>query len=228
MWEIEGIIEDSIRFVSESEKSNSDKINLIYNLYQVQNQFDCSFTHFRLMDILQSVGYTKTITLEEHPDYKKNKTFFDELKKKDFEFIYNDVTKGWGKDNLLVGYWNLKDQKIFLDYDSPLWANDKKTILKNLFFYDLAKEIIEMAHHQKNENLVYDWTAFMLNYGVPFFSPELEDEKMITKYIAPIKIIFDSYSYDAYEPIHESLTVEMPPIEWADEKTIQLYEYFNS
>jgi hypothetical protein len=72
MWEIEGLIEYSIRLVDKTERTNEEKIQLIGNLYSVQETYDCSFTNFRVMPILLKTGYTKTIDYKEHPSKKSS------------------------------------------------------------------------------------------------------------------------------------------------------------
>lgn len=67
MWEVESLMEDTIRLLDRSECSAAEKRNLIWHTFQLQNQFDCGFTHFRLMDILLKNGYVQQYDIEHFP-----------------------------------------------------------------------------------------------------------------------------------------------------------------
>lgn len=67
MYEIEGLVEYSIKTLDKSQNKNLNKKTLIWNLYNnVQGSFDCSFTHFRVMDILLKNRFTNTINIQEY------------------------------------------------------------------------------------------------------------------------------------------------------------------
>ncbi|MCS3799507.1 hypothetical protein [Niastella sp. OAS944] len=61
MWEFEALVEEAIKLVDKIDTTNEKKVQLIGNLYAIQEQYDCSFTNFRVMPILLKTGYTKTI-----------------------------------------------------------------------------------------------------------------------------------------------------------------------
>ncbi len=67
--EIEGLIEASIRAVDASVLDAAQKRNALTNLYRVQAGFDCSYTHFRCIDILLRYRATYRIPLSAHPDF---------------------------------------------------------------------------------------------------------------------------------------------------------------
>lgn len=210
MWEIEGLIEYGIRLVDKIEGTNEEKIQLIGNLYSLQEMYDCSFTNFRVMPILLKTGYTKTIDYKEHPNYKGNEDFFEKLLQKDrVEFIYKNIKKEWSEKNKVVAYLEKESRKMYIDYGSPLRKGEPR--LKKMYIYDLGLYLIREAHKLKDKGLVYDWTAYLMKFG----SMELDNEtttaeEMIEKYFKEIKHIWYSYDYSDYKPIAEALTIFTP------------------
>ncbi len=67
--EIEDLIETSVRTVDSSALDATQKRNALVNLYRVQAGFDCSYTHFRCIDILLRLRAAYRIPLSEHPDF---------------------------------------------------------------------------------------------------------------------------------------------------------------
>src|ERR1044072_6119503 len=147
MWEIEALIENSINLVGKTEETNEKKIKLIGNLYALQKQFDCSFTNFRVIDVLLKTGYTKTIPYTEYPDYPGNETFFEALIQKDFiEYIYLDIKEEWSEENDMVAYWNKESGLIYIDYGSTLRKDEGTVEVMNPF--ELGLYLVRAAHKQ--------------------------------------------------------------------------------
>lgn len=215
MWEIESLIEDSINLVDKTDTTNGEKIKLIGSLYAIQKQFDCSFTNFRVMPVLLQTGYTKTIDYTEHPDYEDNKSYFEELiKKDDIIFIYRDIKKKWSSKNRMVAYWDNETRKIYVDHGSPL-RKDKR--LKVMNVYDLGIYLIREANRFENKGLVYEWTAFLLNMGPAWVKGKMTAEEIIDKYFEEIKAIWSGYNYSDYEPLRGSLTIYTNPADDVDD-----------
>lgn len=228
MWEIEALIENAVRLTSASKKDNKSKRSIFWNLYELQGQFDCSFTNFRVMDLLLKMGYTKTISLEKHPEYLKHKTYFEELKTKDFEFINTQVGKKWSADNPTAAYWDKKTGLIYYDLGAPLWEQLEAERPKELALYDLGLDIIKEANEQKNKEGVYNWTAFLINYGFSYFEPKESIELLKENYFKTIKQIYNQYDFSNYEPMHDSLEVMKPPLDWLGQAENEFIKWFHS
>ncbi|WP_106601240.1 hypothetical protein [Chitinophaga ginsengisoli] len=212
MWEIEGLIEYSIHLVDKTEGTNEEKMKIIGNLYAIQQQFDCSFTNFRVMPVLLKTGYTKTIDYTEHPDYKGNESFFEELlEKDDIEYIYRDLKEEWSEENKMVAYLETDTRKIYIDYGSPL--REKEGALEIMNVYDLGLYVIREADKQQDKELVYSWTAFLLKMGPYWLDKNTSVEELINSHFGEIRRIWSSYDYSDYEPISESLTILVNPSE---------------
>lgn len=212
MWEIESLVEEAICLVDKIDTTNEKKMQLIGNLYALQEQYDCSFTNFRLMSILLKTGYTKTIDYTEHPDYKGNEAIFEELlKKKDTEFIYRDIKKKWHRStNEVVGYLDPEEKKIYIDFGSPLRKDEPP--LEKMSSYDLGLYLIREADKLKEKAPVYDWTAYLVAFG-----DDVDSEELIKKYFKEIKKIWSKYDYSDYEPIHACLTLSREALDDDDD-----------
>jgi hypothetical protein len=227
MWEIESLIENSINLVGETEETNEAKIKLIGNLYALQQQFDCSFTNFRVMDVLLKTGYTKTIPYTEYPDYPGNEAFFEALIQKDhIEYIYRDIKEEWSEENEMVAYWEKESRLIYIDYGSPLRKDEGTVEIMNVF--DLGLYLVREAHKRNDKGLVYDLTAFILKTGQYLDNKSTADE-IISKYFEEIRSIWSSYDYSDYEPLHDSLSLAEPTtedLEWYGGEKLKLMRWF--
>lgn len=230
MWEIEGLIEDSVRLVASTNKKNEEKRQLIHNLYLTQNQFDCSFTHFRLMPLLLDASYAKAIELEEYPSYQEHQAYFGELRQQDFAYIHKDITQPWSNENPVYAYWDKNTAKVYYDFSSPLWQQLEKTEKSaDLTPISLVQQIVELAHQKEDKALIYHWSAFAIVYEY-YFYPDIADMKALKNAFLPIKEIFHQYNFEGFEPMHHSFDLEelAGAVEagYFEEKTTELYQWF--
>lgn len=228
MWEIEALIEGAIQIVCKSKKEKKYKRSLIWNLYEIQGQFDCSFTNFRVISLLLETGYTKSISLEEHPLYAEKSSYFKTLKTKKTDFINVKVDEKWAADNPVAAYWDQSTARIYYDLGSPLWEQLEEEKPKELPLYDLGLEIIKEADEQNYENGVYDWTAFLINYGLNYFERTEPIEHLKEKYFKTIKLIFNQYDFSDYDIMHPSLEVMKSPADWLEKEESEFIIWFNS
>lgn len=228
MWEIEALIEDSVRLISQSQKEKERKRLIIWNLYELQAQFDCSFTNFRVMPLLLENAYTKTIPIEAHPDFSSHSTYFETLRTKNFEFINVKIGQSWSADNPTAAYWDKKTNLIYYDLGSPLWEQLEKDKPQDIELYELGLEIIKEAHEQKNKNGVYNWTAFLINYGLNYFQQKESIAVLKEKYFKVIRVIFEQYDFTNHDPMHPSLEVLKTPTDWLGEEENEFIKWFNS
>ncbi|TQM32381.1 hypothetical protein [Nocardia bhagyanarayanae] len=77
---IEDLVEGSIRVLHDHAPVGDRRVrDWIAALYRFHDTYDCSFTHFRVMDILLERGYTFRFPIDEHPEYVERREFFDGL-----------------------------------------------------------------------------------------------------------------------------------------------------
>lgn len=228
MWEIEALIENSVRLISQSEKGKQRKRIIIWNLYEIQSQFDCSFTNFRVMPLLLENAYTKTIQIENYPNFSAHSAYFEMLKTKKFEFVNVKIGKPWGANNPTAAYWDKNTHLIYYDFGSPLWEQLEESKPQDIELYELGLEIIQEAHEQKDRNAVYDWTAFLINYGFNYFEQKEPISVLKEKYFYSIKTILNQYDFTNYDPMHRSLEVMKTTTDWLGEKENEFIKWFNS
>ncbi|WP_158563333.1 tetratricopeptide repeat protein [Chitinophaga silvatica] len=172
MYEAESLVELSVYALDKSEDAELDRRSLIYNLYQLQQQFDTGFTHFRVMDILIKYHYVYTFPITSHPEYAKHKPWFDRLAaEKKFSFIFLSPLEAYDTDNNPVaGYANYdhttQQYILYCDAGSILWEQmvANGTITGNdaiapeeMNIFSVAHEIAELAGEQKDITLLGNW-----------------------------------------------------------------------
>ncbi|MEU5163999.1 hypothetical protein AB0G74_30895 [Streptomyces sp. NPDC020875] len=80
MHEIEDLVADSVRVLDRHAAPDDPHVrDLFAALYRFQNGHDCSFTHFRVMEILLRRRYTYHFAVDRHPDYAERSGYFDTL-----------------------------------------------------------------------------------------------------------------------------------------------------
>lgn len=227
MWEIEALVEESILLVSKSNLTQVKQRDLIWNLYQVQGQFDCSFTNFRVLDTLLTTGYTHTLQLEDYPNYNQHAAKLLEIKEENFAYLYQDLYQPWSRSNPVVAYWDKRSQVVYYDIDSPFYTQLQPTPVPpiSLSLIDTALVMVKLAHEQENKAFVYHWIALTLNNYWLF--GELSNEELIEKYLTEMRQIFSQYDYTHFEPLHESLTMQEAPNEYFEDKANELISWFN-
>ncbi|TPN85192.1 hypothetical protein [Aquimarina algicola] len=224
MYEIEALIENTVRVIDRSNEPDHEKRNLIWNAYTIQNSFDCSFTNFRVIDILLNVNYVQTYNVQDFPLYKEHKDFFDQLNAKNFEWINKVPNEKWSDDNESVAYWDKKSNKIYVDYNSDfytLFPNEKSNEIAPL---DFGLLIIEKSNLQKDKANIYDWTAFMILYLLGWFPSEKTVEELKQNYFIPIKNILHHYNYDDYTPLHRGMDLKVKN-DWISDIQKELLEF---
>lgn len=208
MHEIESLIETTIRVIDKSSESSSQKRNLIWNAYNLQNNFDCSFTHFRLMDILLNNQFAQTFELKEFPLYKDYSDYFDGLNEKNTESISKKPTERWSRDNQSIAYWDKKSNKIYADYGTEFYSLFPDEVPQEIMPLDFGLQIIVESNRQKDRANIYNWTAFMLFYLLGMFPSDKSLEDLKRDYFSSIKSILNQYDYTDYEPLHDGLDLE--------------------
>jgi hypothetical protein len=119
---VESFAEMMVHLVDKSDIDNSEKIDLIYNIYDFHDMWDTGFTKLRVFDILIKTGYFRLFDPSEHPDYEKYKDFFDALPESDEMYIYDNPIAGGTRDEKPTSYW--------FDYSYDAEKDEEKTLNK--------------------------------------------------------------------------------------------------
>lgn len=229
MWEIEALMENTVRLIDKSEFIASKKRNLIWNTYHLQNQFDCSFTHFRLMDLLIKNEYVQQYDISDFPMTSAYPNLFNELSNKDFEWIHENPNEKWSENNLEIAYWDKKSNKIFVDYGSKFYTKYKEENIEEYEPLRLAYLIIKEGSKQKDKSIIYNWTAFMINYLLAWFPTTKLLNELKDEYVIDIKNTFDQFDFTNYKAIHHGLDINNINEDWLEdmsETQKELIQYF--
>lgn len=169
MYQIEDLVEYSIRQLLSASTDRQQLRSDIHYLYEFQNQFDCSFTNFRLLSGLLDCGYILLLDPQEHPLYATKREEFEQMMQRNFD--YTPGPEG--------GYWcgtveNAENEKVTLnkmccDYGSPLWqqlvskdrlSGEAATPLSPLNPYKLVLRIIRGLSPEEDPYLFTNWYSF--------------------------------------------------------------------
>ncbi|MFK7799121.1 MAG: hypothetical protein AB8E82_16835 [Aureispira sp.] len=209
MWEIEALMENTIHLIDKSNAAPNQKRQLIWNTYHLQGYFDCSFTHFRVMDVLLKHNYVQQYAIDEFPPTKQHPEFFQELSNKQFEWIHKRPVQPWSKDNPALAYWDKKHNCIFVDFGTEYYTNYPDEITQELAPLAFGKWVIQEGSRQQDKSIVYDWTAFMIVYLLAYFPPTQTLAQLQEVYFKDIKQVFQQFDYSSYEALHRGLDLEI-------------------
>jgi len=205
MYEVEALIENTVRVIDQSDEPSNQKRNLIWNAYHIQSYFDCSFTHFRLMDILLKNEYVQTFKLKDYPLYSQYPDFFEGLLIKKFGWIQENPVEKWSRSNQAVAYWDKKTSKIYVDYGSRFYTLFPGESHEKIEPLDFGLQMVERAHQQKNKGHIYDWTVFMVSYLLTMMPTGDSLESLKQRYFSAIKHMLGQYNYDNYLPLRPQM-----------------------
>ncbi len=119
---IEDLVADSVRLLDAHYPAGDPRPrDWFAALYRFQEQFDCSFTHFRVMDILLRRRYAYRFALEQHPDYAERRVYFDSLTEFTGLRVFDEESGDFdGYDSWLEdGY--VDPPFLYCDAGSALW-----------------------------------------------------------------------------------------------------------
>ncbi|MDX2823845.1 hypothetical protein PV416_22780 [Streptomyces ipomoeae] len=161
---VEDLVEHSIRLLDSHHPADDRRVrNWIGVLYRVQDQCDCSFTHFRVMDILLRRGFTFRFPPDEHPDYRERKETFDALTGfTALRDVDEDDDSGWLED----GYFDPDPPLVYCDVGSALWhrmvrlgrlTGPDADPLREVPLIDVLQAIAIAGEELGDRTLITDW-----------------------------------------------------------------------
>ncbi|WP_331772789.1 hypothetical protein OG948_55955 (plasmid) [Embleya sp. NBC_00888] len=75
---VEDLVADSVRVLDGHAEAGDPRVRDWFAvLYDFESRHDCSFTRFRVMDILLRRGYTYRFPVDRHPEYAERSAYFD-------------------------------------------------------------------------------------------------------------------------------------------------------
>lgn len=167
MYEIEDVVEGSIRCLDNSALPSLTIRDIIFNLLEFQKDWDAGFTNFRMPNILLAHQYMFAFRLEEHPDYAENREMFEAIRQKEFAFLSLDADGGYWCKNYRDREGNkLPFERLCCDAGSSLWSDfvalgkikgEGALAPRTMEFPDMILSVLKEAQAQKDYKLMALW-----------------------------------------------------------------------
>ncbi|WP_179348977.1 hypothetical protein [Winogradskyella pacifica] len=125
--------------------------------------------------------------------------------------------------------WNLENIPEVYEFDAGNFIKselDSSFTYKKMNPYGLGYLIINEAKNNNKNHLIYDWSAFLLNFWSEYFSNIDTLEHIKLNYLEHIKDIFSKYDFTDYEPIHTTLTIYNNGNKWFSEEQNNLIKWY--
>lgn len=125
--------------------------------------------------------------------------------------------------------WNLEQLPEVYKFDAGGFTKqetDTSFQYKKKHPFELGVIIVDLAVKENNKGLIYDWSAFLLNYYHEYFLETDTLEALKTNYLQKIKLAYASQNFDTYKPTHASLTMYSKGNEWFSEAQNALIQWF--
>ncbi|MER6913584.1 hypothetical protein ABT354_18100 [Streptomyces sp. NPDC000594] len=170
LHEIEDLVAESVRVLDARTGPDDPRVRGWFAaLYTFQSGYDCSFTHFRVMDILLRRRYTYRFPVDRHPDYAERPAHFDALT--DFtglRVLDEDAPDFAGHDSWLEdGY--VDPPFLYCDAGTALWRRlaaagelqgpdavpPHRTPLM-----EAVRQVAVAAERERDHDLIAGWYAF--------------------------------------------------------------------
>ncbi|MCP3097846.1 hypothetical protein LZ198_03040 [Myxococcus sp. K15C18031901] len=167
MHEIEDMVEGAVRVLDRRAPAGDDAPRSQFaRLLAFQGECDCSFTHFRMMDILLARRFTYRFDVADHPDHATRREFFQGIT--EFTYLHEDLTDdpdaSEGESRPLAGY--IEPPDLYCDAGSPLWRRmveagkltgpDAEPPAK-LLLIDVVLEVLRGAEAAGDAELIAMW-----------------------------------------------------------------------
>ncbi|MCF2531630.1 hypothetical protein [Yinghuangia soli] len=170
LHEIEDMVADSVRLLDAHSAPDDDRVRDWYAaLYEFQGQFDCSFTHFRVMDVLLRRRYAYRFPLDRHPDHADRSAYFAGLTEfTGLRTFDEDAPDFAGYDSWLDdGY--VDPPHLYCDAGTALWqrmvaAGDLEgpdaAPLRRTPLIDAVARVAAAAEQERDVELIGLWYGF--------------------------------------------------------------------
>lgn len=167
---IEDLVADSILVLDGHAEAGDPRVRDWFAvLYGFESGFDCSFTRFRVMDVLLRRGYTYRFPVDRHPDHAERPAYFDALSEfTGLRTFDEDAPEFAGYESWLEdGY--VEPPFLYCDTGTELWR--RMVAAGELHGPDAApprraplieavREIAVAAEKQRDRELIGLWYGF--------------------------------------------------------------------
>ena len=124
--------------------------------------------------------------------------------------------------------WNLENIPETYEFDAGSFTKseiENEDTYKRIHLFELGNLVLKEAENQNKIELIYDWSAFVLNF-FDFFAKIEHLEVLKSTYLEEMKSIFSKYNFEDYEPIHNTLTIYKNGNEWFSKERNDLMKWY--
>jgi hypothetical protein len=209
---IEDLVHCSIEVLDRRFPDGDDRVrDWITALYEFQNDFDCSHTQHRVMEILIRRGHTLRVPVAEHPDYAGRREFFDQITEftglREFDEDEEEFA-GELEDGYVDPPW------LYAEAGTALWrrmAGPDAAGPRPVRLLDVVVTVAEAAERDGDVELIADWWALgheVLVGGHPFSAEELSETPGVEELRAIVRRTGAHLAerHDGYRPDDELTT----------------------
>ncbi|MFE5288410.1 hypothetical protein ACFRAQ_25885 [Nocardia sp. NPDC056611] len=183
MHEIEDLVEWSVRVLDARHPGADRRVRDWFGeLYSFQGGYDCSFTQFRVMEILLARDYCFRFGIDAHPDYPGRREFFDGLE----EFTaLADIAVDDDEDGSRLDAWleegYVDPPHLYCDAGTALWrravevgliAGTGAEPLRRVALADVVREVVLAAEAEGEIGVIATWHALGPTTLLPDFHTE--------------------------------------------------------
>ena len=150
----------------------------------------------------------------------------DALLKSSIAFIKDSKLDVESKKQMI---WNFENIPELYEFDAGNFEKsevDSNIDYKEINPYELGRLIIDEAKSKNRIDLIYKWSAFLLNFWSEYFSNIDTLENLKLNYLKPIKVIFTECDFVDYKPIHATLTIYKNGNKWFSEEQNNLIKWY--
>ncbi|NJB37286.1 hypothetical protein [Croceivirga sp. JEA036] len=125
--------------------------------------------------------------------------------------------------------WNLENIPELYGFDAGMFNRTELDIdfsYERMNIYNVGYYVIAEAKKRGYKDLVYDWSAFLLNFREGYFAEIAATQELKEGVLKQVKLIFESLDFSDYEPIHRSLTIYQNGMDWYSEDQKALVKWF--
>lgn len=152
----------------------------------------------------------------------------DELLKESIKIIHNANIDMHLQKNLIWNLENIPEQYQFDAGNFPVTENDTDFNYESINPYDLGLCVCNEAEKQSEINLIYNWSAFLLNFWNEYFADSTNLEDLKRNSLLKLKEKFQSHTFENYQPIHVTLTMYIEGSKWFTDEQNELIKWFYS
>lgn len=152
----------------------------------------------------------------------------NELLKNSISVIKNATIETNQQKNII---WNLENLPEKYQFDAGGFTkteNDSNFNYETMNPYEFGLLVCIEAEKQSKTDLIYNWSAFLLNYWSEYFADSTNLEELKNNSLLSLKEKFHKYSFEDYKPTHASLTMYKEGNKWFTEEQNNLIQWFYS